>query len=158
MNSGEIQELINNAIRELGQVRSEETHAASELTAMRKELEASERWQTHSDIRKEAKERVSVLEADVKKLTVEYFEATGDKKAHEAAYVRVTETLEYDEEEALTWARANLPEALTLDVDAFEEYVKGMRKINPLPFVAFKKEPQPCIARDLSRFTGEGES
>ena len=149
----EIQELINNSVRELSQVRNEEARARSEITAMRRELEASERWQTHFAIQKETRERASVLEAGIKRLTTEYFETTGEKKAHEAAYIRVIETLEYDEEQALAWARENLPKALKLDSDVFEEYVKGMRNINPLPFVTFKKEPQPCISRDLSRFT-----
>ncbi|MGI8996558.1 MAG: hypothetical protein ACR2GW_07770 [Pyrinomonadaceae bacterium] len=153
-----VQELIISSVRELGQLRSDAAQAKSELDAMKKELEASERWQTHSTMQKEAKERASVVEAGLRKLTIEFFERTGDKTAHEAAKVRIVELLEYDEEQAKAWAIENLHEALNLDVDTFEEYAKGVRNIKPLPFVTFKKEPQPYISRNLSQYiAGESE-
>ena len=72
--------------------------------------------------------------------------------------MRIVELLEYDEEQAKAWAIENLHEALNLDVDTFEEYAKGVRNIKPLPFVTFKKEPQPYISRNLSQYiAGESE-
>jgi hypothetical protein len=160
MSPEELQELINNSVREFGHSLDEEAQAKAELDAMRKELEKSERWQTHAALQKEAKERASVLDAGIRKLTLEYFEQTDNKVAVEdAAWVRVEEDIDYDKEQAKAWAHDNLPEALELNDDIFKEYVWGIKNIKTLPFVIFKKEPVTCISKKRARFlAGENES
>src|SRR6185312_2895948 len=111
----ELQRLIDNSIRELGHARSEEAQARTELSAMKKEMEESERWQTHASIQKEAKAQADELYAKLCELAIEYYELTDDKTAHKAAKVKIMTAFEYDRAKAKEWALENLPEALKLD-------------------------------------------
>jgi hypothetical protein len=155
MNLSEIRELISDTVRQLGLFRSEAAQSKNEQNAMLKQLKESERWQTHDAIYKESKERIAELESGLRKLAVEYYKRTGEKRAHQAAEVKIMTRLEYDREKAKEWALENWAEALELNDDVFEEYAMSVRHIKPLTFVTFKEEPKLFIKRDLSPYMSE---
>jgi hypothetical protein len=157
MSPSEMEELVNNSVRNLGRLRDEEAQAKSEIADMLKQLKESERWQTHSAILAETQERIGELEAGLRGLAIEHFKQTGNKTAHQAVKVRVIERPIYNHKEAESWARENLPEALKFDKKTFEKYIKGVRSVKPLPFVTFKKELQPTIAPDLSPYISSSD-
>ena len=148
----DIEKTLNHSVKEWADLQSEIADAENELDSMQKQLEESERWQTHATIKAEAKARVDTIKAELRNLAIEYFEKTGRKTAHEAVKVRVTTRVKYDITEAENWSREHLPEAFKFDTRTFENYVKRVREIRALDFVSFEEEPQPALARDVSAY------
>ena len=150
MSDSEIKELIRNAARNLEHWREEEAKAKGEREAMLKQLKESERWRTHEDIISEAKGHVAELDAELRKLAVNYYEMTGAKKPYPGVGVRVELQPTYDKTEAKAWALENLSEALDFNPTVFEKHARGVRDTQPLPFVTFNEVPKSTISPNLS--------
>ncbi|MBA2735020.1 MAG: hypothetical protein H0U54_19415 [Acidobacteria bacterium] len=157
MSDSEIKELIRNAAHNLEHWREEEAKAKGEREAMLKQLKESERWQTHEDIISEARGHVDELDAELRKLAVDYYEMTGAKKPYPGVGVRVELQPAYDKAKAKAWALENLPEALDLNTAVFEKHAKGVRDTQSLPFVTFNELPKPTISPNLSSSKSDEE-
>jgi hypothetical protein len=89
-------------------------------------------------------EAMRQAETALRTLAVERYQATGHKSLAPGVKIREVTRLQYDPQDALTWAMEHRI-ALTLDVKAFEQLAKVAR----LPFVQITVEPQatltPCF-------------
>ena len=81
------------------------------------------------------KEDIDALRDEINSLTLEAYQQTGDKKPAPGVGVRVYTNYVYDQNEAISYCRQELPAALKLDKRSFEKYVKGVQEVKPLEFV-----------------------
>ena len=77
-------------------------------------------------------------------MTLEAYQATGDKAPAQGVGVRLVTKLTYDMGQAFEWAIEHKV-ALKLDIPTFEKLAKA----SPLPFVAINQEAQATIATAL---------
>jgi len=91
--------------------------------------------------------RVAEEEAKLRELTLQAYQATGEKIPAPGVSVKVFQTLNYNPQEALDWALQHKI-ALTLDKKSFENIAKN----TPLDFVTINEEPRAQIATDLSEY------
>ena len=120
---------------------------AAQQELLRAVMESTE-WKRLGEEFVHAHEMEGETEATVRALAVDFYTATGDKRAHEAVTVKVFRDLVYDEVMALIYCRQHLPNALKLDTRAFEKAAKAI----PLAFVEFTETPKATIASDLSAY------
>ena len=96
---------------------------------------------------------VTEAEASAKALGLAHFQMTGEKKPTPGIEVKEKSTLDYDDADALAWAKetnmALVPE--TFDRKAFEKIAKA----TDLGFVNTIVEPQVQLASDLTPFLPE---
>ena len=97
-----------------------------------------------------AKSRVEVIEAQLRKLTLQAYAETGNKAPAKGVGIREVTKLEYDTKVAFDWAKAHKM-ALKLDTTAFEKIVKA----DTPEFVKVTTEPQATIATDLDAILKE---
>ena len=125
------------------------------LEAKEEKLKALPEYQEVERIqveRQQIKDRIDQARERVNELTLDLYNATGDKKPADGVGVRIYRVLEYDQEKALTWCKEHLEPALKLDKRTFEKYAKGVEDVQPLEFVDYLDEPRPTIAGDLSEY------
>jgi hypothetical protein len=91
------------------------------------------------------KQAMHQAETALRTLAVARYHATGNKSLAPGVKIREITRLQYDAQEALTWAIAHQL-ALTLDVKAFEQLAKVAR----LPFVRCSVEPQATLTPRLA--------
>jgi len=91
-------------------------------------------------------EFASAAETVLRDLTIQVYQATGNKAPAFGVGIRELTKLEYDPKEALKWAMSHQI-ALSLDKKSFE----GFAKATPLEFVKVNVEAQATIATDLSK-------
>ena len=94
---------------------------------------------------------VAEVEAKLRELTLQTFALTGNKQPALGVGIREVTKLEYDPQEALTWA-IKYKMALKLDVPVFEKRAKA----SPPPFVKITQEPQATIAVNLANLDIKG--
>lgn len=99
----------------------------------------------------ETKKESTEAEAEVRKQALGVYEETGDKAPHPAVTIKMYTVLDYQEINALSYAREHLPQALKLDKRTFETAAKVL----DLGFVDIVQEPRATIARDLSGYLPE---
>ncbi len=91
-----------------------------------------------------AQQMVIDSENILRKLTLEAYNETANKKPAEGVGIRITKRLLYDAAKALEWAKEhNL--CLRLDLAAFER----LAKTEPINFVITEEIPQATIATNL---------
>jgi hypothetical protein len=100
----------------------------------------------------QAKDKQADAETEVRKEALAAYEETGDKKPHPAVPIKMYTVLEYEEANALDYAREHLPKALKLVKRTFEKAAKVLE----LDFVTVTQEPRATIARDLSEYLPVG--
>ena len=89
------------------------------------------------------------VEAELRHLAAEHFGETGDKHPAPGVNVRVRQTVEFDETEALAWARQHNV-ALLLNRDLFAKVAKAHRDAGtPLAFVEHNEEIIGTLAPTL---------
>lgn len=78
-----------------------------------------------------------------------HYAATGEKKPVDGVSIRETTTLEYDDADAIAWAKAAMPQlvAETLDGKAFEKVAKAAPAA--VPFVTITTTGKATIASEL---------
>jgi hypothetical protein len=82
----------------------------------------------------------------LRRMTLAYWKETGEKKPAPGVGIRMVNTLEYDELEALNWAvEAGAANCLTLQKAKFKKVAEGLR----LDFVTIREEPQATISKEL---------
>jgi len=85
-------------------------------------------------------------EARLREMTLEAYEATGNKKPAPGVGIRITKRLIYDEQKAVWWAfDMRYHNLVDINKRNFENVAAGLG----LDFVEIKEEPQATIARDL---------
>jgi hypothetical protein len=95
---------------------------------------------------RQAVEAVSEAEEKLRQLTLEAYQATGNKTPAPGVSIREVTRLSYDPKQALAWGFEH-GLGLKLDTAAFEK----LAKIQPPPFVTVEQVPQATIAQDLSK-------
>ena len=120
---------------------------AAQQELLRAVMESTE-WKRLGEEFVHAHEMEGETEATVRELAVDFYNTTGDKRAHEVVTVKVYDVLEYDPTVALNYCREHLPNALKLDARAFEKAAKAI----PLAFVEIVETPKATIASDLSAY------
>lgn len=83
-------------------------------------------------------------EATLRDLAIAAYQATGEKHPAPGVGVSLTTTLDYDDVQALAWAREQ-GAALLLDRKGFEAIARAL----PLAFVTRSEVPKATLARDL---------
>ena len=96
----------------------------------------------------DAKNRLRETEAFVRDMALAQFAATGERHPHAAVTVVNLTVLTYRPEDALEYCRQHLPNALKLNVRAFEK----VAKVADLDFVTIETEPSTRISKDLSEY------
>lgn len=137
-------------LREVAERRAIRDDIATAVTAARAAFEASIAAQVQALA--QAKADADASETAARALIVAIYEVTGDKKPAEGAGVQVRTKLEYDEAQALAWARehrmAIVPEKL--DAPAFAKIAKASP--DSFPFVRVVEEPIATLGGDLSAY------
>jgi hypothetical protein len=141
---------MNDLIENLARARAIEKEYRQEIAELEQEIAETKSGKrlayVKSDLLRVAKADVEDATAAVRRAGVEAFEETGKTRPHPAVTIKQFTVLDYDEDEALLYARYNLPQALKLDRRVFERVAKAAQPY----FVAISKEPRATIARDLS--------
>lgn len=98
---------------------------------------------------------VQDLEDQVREAALNEHRKTGDKRPHAATTIKAFVVLSYPYDQALTYCREHLPQAVvtTLDHKTFEAVVTGLVKAGSgLDFVTIGQDPRATIARDLGAY------
>jgi len=136
-------------VRKLAQARTVVTEHQSKIAALEAEIAASPAGQELASNKiylKIEKETMNIVEDRVRSEALAAYAETGDKTPHPDAKIALSTVLAYEQVDALGYARAHLPQALKLDIKAFE----NAAKVLGLDFVTITKEPRVKISRDLS--------
>lgn len=94
--------------------------------------------------------RVGQIEERLRNLAYDVHEQTGAKEIAPGVKVRIMSKVEYDHDEALSWARQS-GVGLALDAPTFER----VARISRLPFVTIREYPQVTIASDIRKALAE---
>ncbi len=91
-------------------------------------------------------------ETRVRELALEGFAELALKGPFSGIGIRENEAFEHDRDEALAWAKVNMPAAVkeTVDLPMLKAALKAMPKDNLPEWASFKKVPQATIAGDLT--------
>jgi len=141
----ETQELIKQI-----QVVAKGRQAAKALADKKKALYdafQSEHAELFSDV-VVATTKVGEEEARLRELTIEAYNATGNKAPVPGVSVKIFQTLDYDSKQAFDWA-VDHKIMLKLDVPAFEKMSKMAPETRP-GFVTITEEPRAQIASELT--------
>lgn len=126
-----------------------EAHHAAFEESHKHELEA---LQNLGDGCIEAGKILAEAESRLRKLTIDAYHQTGEKKPAQGVGIRITTSLSYDEAAAKAWALKENPGFLVLDRPGFEAYAKVLLKMKrSIPGILLQEEerPQATIAREL---------
>src|SRR5690606_14325188 len=124
--------------------------ACAEAQARVAEIRAlvAEQYETEFASLKEAEEKLTLADQMVRQVALAHYEVTKDTNPHAAVTVAVSHVPQYDDAEALEWARktgmALIPESL--DKKALEKIAKA----TTLPFVKMVDKPSIRVASDLA--------
>jgi len=139
---------LHEAVVCLAHWRKRTEDAQAQVKAMMNALMESREYKQAAQESVIAHQMMCETEDQVRALAVDFYTATGDKRAHGAVTVKVFRDLVYDEVMALIYCRQHLPNALKLDARAFEKAAK----VIPLSFVDVVETPKATIATDLSEY------
>jgi len=99
-----------------------------------------------------AKENTLAADQGVRTSALQVYAETQDKKPHPAVPIKIYTVLQYEQQDAIEYAREHLPTALKLNTSTFEK----VAKVVPLDFVTISEEPRATIARDLTAYMPRG--
>lgn len=123
--------------------------ARAELQLVRQAFDAAHVFQIEAA--KAAQTACDAQETALRAMTVAVYQETGEKPTVPGLGIRETKEYEYDERDALTFAKQH-GMALALDRKAFEKVVAS--GAFDLPFVKVKTVPSGTIATDLDKALG----
>ena len=95
------------------------------------------------------------IDANLRKLAVNYFETYGNKKPHCAIVIRQNNIPRYDLSTALIWAKEHLLKAVkpeTLDKAFFEKHARAVAETDPIELVSWEIRNTATISEDLSEY------
>ena len=99
---------------------------------------------------KDASDKVSLLEAELRRIAIARYSETDEKK-FPGVSIRIMQKIRYDAEQALAWCQQNLKSAVKLDATKFEKAAKAA-DLDTLKFVERYEEASAAIDSDLSQF------
>jgi len=146
--------MMKDAIARLAYTRKVEAENRAEVAAAQAELETSGAWiylEQQRGYLGTARADVADAEAEARKQAMIVFAETGSKEPHPAVKIKMYAILEYNDKDAIDYAREHLPEALKLDKRTFKKAAQAIA----MDFVAILQEPRATIARDLSGYLPE---
>ncbi len=127
--------LIDQKLAELKQARKANEFHKSEMKAVVERAKKSERYLESEIIARESGDTITVLEAELRGLALDEYEATKNKTPHPKIAVKIFKTFKIlDAAKVRAWAFGNLPAALKLDEKKVEKYalefgdVEGTKK------------------------------
>ena len=129
-------------IKKLDELRTEKRSADETYKTVEAEFLEENNWVIET--RKVLALEISETEVEIRKLAVQEYMETKEKKLAFGIGIRVVKKLDYDNEQALNWAKHH-ELALALDKKAFEKIVK----VDPPSFVEISEEAQATIPREL---------
>lgn len=122
-----------------------------QLAIKRKEqFLANTEYQKILDEIQDAKDLVSTGEKIVRKVAMDYYQASGDKHPHAKIEIKELTVCRYEIPTAEEWCRINLPQSFDWNQHFFEKHAIAVEKTAPVPFVEIVKDPAAMIAQDLS--------
>lgn len=146
-------------LQNLAELRVILAEALSKCAAMLEIVRQTPEYQECEKTANHARAMIANNEETIKALALDQYHAYGEKKPAPGVTVKLFTALEYDPVRALDWARANLPEALTLDRRLFEAHAKGVAKTQPVPVVKVVQQPRVQIVTNLEQtLTPESEA
>lgn len=117
------------------------------------ELEADPEYIAALAVMKEATEKITAIETDIKNLAVQLYQASPDTgKKLAGGNVLIVEKVSAEIislEEAREWAIKEAPNMIILDEPAIIKHAKAVKDTLPLPFVEIKTEPKAQIASEI---------
>lgn len=144
---------MNQQVRILAHLRRHEDNAKSLVECIENEIATSglgQKLARARDLLAATKLDRAEAEDNLRNIALAQYETDGDKQPHPAIGIAIYTILDYDEGQALDYARLHLPKALRLDKRVFE---KAAKAIEP-DFVTIGQEPRVRIASDLSQYLG----
>ena len=147
---------MNDAVAHLAHIRQVVAEREDTVAGMETALHASPLWERLEEGRlnlRQARLTQTDAETEVRKQALGIYEETGDKHPHPAVPIKMYTVLDYDDGEALDYAREHLSKALKLIKRTFEKAAKVLE----LDFVTIRQEPRATIRRDLSEYLPTGE-
>ncbi len=145
-------EMFFGLVKELHEARVANESATSLFSQLKKDFETSEPFLSAKENATETGKRVTALQNQLKQGLLE------DKKfmpPFKAAWLIETTNIEIDDDKALTWARENMPVAISevVDMKLLSKFAKDNEKKPELvPFATIIKGNDVRIASDLSKF------
>ena len=107
----------------------------------------------------EAKLGVQDAEGVVRTAALDLYAQDGNKKPHPKVQIKVYRVYQYDEIEALDFAREHMPGALKLNKRAFEKAARGLEGMDLgevtgqlAEVVTIRDDPRATISRDLGGY------
>ena len=135
----------------VAQARQAAVAAVAPITAARLAFEAQ--IAPLITVREGAFAALDAAEAALHTATLAVYAATGAKRPHPAAGIRVGLRLVYDREALTAYAREHLRQVLVLDVRAFERVALTFAGSGaPIPGVQVVEEVQATISQDLHAY------
>lgn len=145
-------ETLQGMIEELAKVEHELAYTRTLRIAMLNAFMESEEYKNVKDSEAVLAQASESLRGAIKETGEAEYTATGSKRPHPAVGVRLMPRVCYDQAVAVAYCREKLPNALKLDVSAFEKFAKAVHSVQPLDFVRIEHEPQITISTDLSQY------
>ena len=142
---------MENTIVSLAYIRQVVGEREATLAAYETELHTTQLWKALEERRaslQKARTAQSDLEVKVRKAAMKTFVETDDRTPHPAVKIKDFTALDYDDEDAIEYAREHLPKALKLVKRVFDKAAKVLE----LDFVVIWQEPRATIARNLSKY------
>ncbi len=138
-------------LKKLAEARRDDAKATAELKKLQ-EQDGFKRWKL---IQSTARRTVEDLTSQVREFYVNIFRNDGKEALPAQTKIQQSEVVGYDLNQALEWAKQNMPDALLvmLDQAVFEAHAQAVRGTEKaLPFVTFSKVEKVTIASDLSSY------
>jgi hypothetical protein len=134
---------LREALRELAKARAAEERLKKILRDAEATLVLTPEAMQVAEVRKSLgvqQDALKVADSTVRRMALEQFRATGDKKPDEHVSIILKRCPVYDAGEALEWVRTRAPFLLTLDVKAFERQAEEYADKGAPVYVEFDPE------------------
>ena len=143
---------LNELIHKMAVWRKQGVVATEHLNEIYKKLEENKDFQLWTQLHNEAKDKTTLIRAEIEKLAREIYDHTKDKHPHPAVNVKLYADLIYDIGQAKTWCIDYLPLGLILDKKFFEKHALAVMATAPIKFVQPVDRISVQIKGDLSEF------
>jgi len=143
---------LNELIHKMAAWRKQGVVATEHLNQHHKKLEENKDFQIWTKLHKEAKDKTTLIQAEVEKLAREIYDHTSNKSPHPAVNIKIFIEPFYKEEDAHAWCMDHLPKALDLNTRYFNKQARAVLETAPLDFVQFVPKLSVQIKSDLAEF------
>ena len=148
----EVDPHLNELIHKMAAWRKQGVVATEHLNQLYKKLEENKDFQIWTRLQREAKDKTTLIQAEIEKIAREIYDHTANKSPHPAVNIKIFVEPFYKEEDAHAWCLDHLPKGLKLDPAFFKRHAEGVRNTAPLEFVKFVPRLSIQIKSDLAEF------